>query len=104
EQIRGARMSIWPDDGTPDEAENTTEERMAEPMRLVAQATWATTTPWDGSDEFLAAMDAVGRTPLTADVDRPPVADGSYRQGYRPSGTGLTMGECSSVDADVSAD
>src|SRR5699024_1241485 len=37
EQIRGARMSIWPDDGTPDEAENTTEERMAEPMRLVAR-------------------------------------------------------------------
>ena len=52
EQIRGARMSIWPDDGTPDEAENTTEERMVEPMRLVAQATWArphgmgTTSSW----------------------------------------------------------
>jgi len=104
EQIRGARMSIWPDDGTPDEAENTTEERMAEPMRLVAQATWATTTPWDGYDEFLAAMDAVGRSPLTDDVDRTPVADGSYRLVDSASGTGLTMGEGSSVELDGSGD
>src|SRR5690606_27523836 len=33
DQITGARMSIWPDGGTPQEAENTTEARMFEPLR-----------------------------------------------------------------------
>ncbi|MEN5076004.1 family 20 glycosylhydrolase [Isoptericola cucumis] len=78
EQVRGARMSMWPDAGTPAEAENTTEERMFEPLRLVAQATWSDSRPWPSYAEFRAAMDAVGRPPLWENVTRLPVDDGSY--------------------------
>lgn len=93
DQIRGARMSIWPDGGTPSEAENTTEKRMVEPMRLLAQATWAGTTPWAGYDGFLAAMDAVGSSPLVENADRSPAADGSYRVTDTASGQGLVAAE-----------
>src|SRR5699024_10248037 len=50
--IRGARISAWPDAGTPSEAENTTEERMFTPMNFLAQATWSESTPWESFDEI----------------------------------------------------
>lgn len=104
EQIRGARMSIWPDGGTPQEAENTTEERMVEPLRLVAQATWAASAPWDGYDEFRSAMDSVGRSPLAGTVDRLPVDDGAYRITDPANGQGLIAGEDGSVELGQSGD
>lgn len=104
DQIRGARMSIWPDDGTPQEAENTTEERMAEPMRLVAQATWAGSSPWSGYDEFLAAMVAVGDSPLAENTDRLTVQDGTHRLIDTTSGQGLVMGANGTVELGENGD
>lgn len=97
EQIRGARLSAWPDNGTPQEAENTTEERMAEPMRLVAQATWSDSRPWADYDAFLEAMEAVGGSPLADDVERLPVEDGSYRLHDTAGGKSLVIGEDGNV-------
>ena len=97
EQIRGARLSAWPDDGTPQEAENTTEERMVEPMRLVAQATWSGSRPWADYDAFLEAMEAVGGSPLADDVERLPVEDGSYRLRDTAGGKSLVIGEDGAV-------
>lgn len=104
EQIRGARMSIWPDGGTPAEAENTTEERMREPLRLVSQTTWAGTTPWDGYDAFLGAMDAVGSSPLIQNADRSPVQGGTYRLADAASGKGLVVDEEGGVTLAETAD
>ncbi len=78
EQIRGARMSIWPDAGTPAEAENTTEARMFEPLRFVAQSTWSGTRPWATFDAFRAAMDTIGHTPLWESAERQPLPGGAF--------------------------
>lgn len=104
EQIRGARLSAWPDGGTPQEAENTTEERMAEPMRLVAQATWAGSTPWGDYDAFLEAMKAVGGSPLADDVERLPVENGSYRLRDTDSGRHLVIGQDGAVQLGAEGD
>lgn len=81
DKIRGARMSIWPDGGTPAEAENTTEARMFEPLRFVAQSTWAATRPWETYAEFKTLMDEIGRTPLWENAVRQPVPNGTYAVG-----------------------
>ncbi|MBP1327514.1 hexosaminidase [Leucobacter exalbidus] len=78
EGVIGARMSIWPDGGTPKEAENVTEERMFEPLRFVAQATWTNDRPWAGYDAFKATMNNIGRAPLWGTENRQPVAEGSF--------------------------
>ncbi|MFD4421034.1 family 20 glycosylhydrolase [Agromyces sp. NPDC058484] len=78
EQIRGARLSAWPDGGTPAEAENTTEQRMFEPLRFVAQSTWAGTRPWASFDAFTAAMETIGHTPLWENAERQPLPDGAF--------------------------
>ncbi|GGE91632.1 family 20 glycosylhydrolase [Mycetocola zhadangensis] len=78
DQIRGARMSIWPDGGTPNEAENTTEQRMFEPLRFVAQATWSGSHPWSTFAQFRTAMDTIGHSPLWDDVVRQPLANGTF--------------------------
>ncbi|MCR2812311.1 family 20 glycosylhydrolase [Microbacterium sp. zg.Y1084] len=78
DQILGARMSIWPDGGTPSEAENTTEARMFEPLRFVAQATWSASRPWATFAEFRADMDTIGRAPLWDEVQRQPLPDGTF--------------------------
>ncbi|WP_298038202.1 family 20 glycosylhydrolase [uncultured Microbacterium sp.] len=78
EAILGARMSIWPDGGTPGEAENTTEERMFEPLRFVAQSTWSASRPWDTFDGFRAAMDTIGHAPLWDDGERHPLPEGAF--------------------------
>ncbi len=78
DQIRGARMSIWPDGGTPNEAENTTEARMFEPLRFVAQSTWSASQPWGTFAEFRTAMDTIGHSPLWDDVDRQPIPNGTF--------------------------
>jgi hexosaminidase len=97
EQIRGARLSAWPDNGTPQEAENTTEQRMVEPMRLVAQATWSDSRPWADYDAFLEAMEAVGGSPLADDVERLPVEDGGYLLRDTAGGKRLALGEDGTV-------
>ncbi|MDR2999288.1 MAG: family 20 glycosylhydrolase [Microbacterium sp.] len=78
DKILGARMSIWPDGGTPAEAENTTEKRMLEPLRLVAQTTWTNDRPWKTYADFKKAMDVVGRAPLWENADRQPLPSGAY--------------------------
>lgn len=78
DQITGARMSIWPDGGTPQEAENTTEARMFEPLRFVAQTTWTDARPWATYAEFKTAMDTIGRAPLWENAERQPLAAGAY--------------------------
>lgn len=104
EQILGARMSIWPDGGTPAEAENTTEERMFEPLRLVAQATWAGTTPWEGYDAFRSAMDATGRSPLVENAERHPLEDGTYLLADSADGAALTAGTDGDLGLSVAGD
>jgi hexosaminidase len=78
DQILGARMSIWPDGGTPVEAENTTEKRMFEPLRFVAQATWTDERPWASYADFKKTMDGIGRAPLWENAERQPLPDGAY--------------------------
>lgn len=78
EKILGARMSIWPDGGTPQEAENTTEARMFEPLRLVAQTTWTDERPWANYAAFKSAMDTIGRAPLWEGAARQPLAAGAF--------------------------
>ncbi|WP_313355854.1 family 20 glycosylhydrolase [Microbacterium sp.] len=78
DKILGARLSIWPDGGTPQEAENTTEKRMFEPLRFVAQATWTAKRPWAKYADFKAAMDTIGRAPLFENATRQPLAAGAF--------------------------
>lgn len=78
DKILGARMSIWPDGGTPQEAENTTEKRMFEPLRFVAQATWTSERPWASYADFKTAMDTIGRAPLWENATRQPLAAGGF--------------------------
>ncbi|MGF2949414.1 family 20 glycosylhydrolase [Microbacterium alcoholitolerans] len=78
DQITGARMSIWPDGGTPQEAENTTEQRMFEPLRFVAQSTWTNERPWATYADFKTAMDTIGRAPLWENTVRQPLPAGAY--------------------------
>jgi hexosaminidase len=91
DKILGARMSIWPDGGTPAEAENTTEKRMFEPLRLVAQTTWTNDRPWATYADFTKAMDVVGRAPLWENADRQPLPSGAYR--LQTDGGALAAGE-----------
>lgn len=78
DQVRGARISLWPDGGTPAEAENTTEQRLFEPLRFIAQMTWSTNRPWATYAAFKSAMDEVGRPPLWENAVRQPLPDGAY--------------------------
>ncbi|GMA32787.1 lacto-N-biosidase [Litorihabitans aurantiacus] len=64
ELITGAKFSMWPDDGTPNEAENTVQERMFEAIRFVGQSTWSNSHPWTTYGDFRATMDDIGRPPL----------------------------------------
>lgn len=97
DKIRGARLSMWPDAGTPNEAENTTEDRMFEALRFVAQSTWSASTPWDTYDGFSAAMDEIGRPPLWNNAERLPVDDGSYTIAAADGAGALTPGDGGSV-------
>lgn len=97
DQILGARMSIWPDGGTPNEAENTTETRMFEPLRFVAQSTWSASQPWGTFAEFRTAMDTIGRSPLWDDVDRQPVPDGTFTLAGADGEGSLAAGQAGGV-------
>ncbi|MEJ1089554.1 family 20 glycosylhydrolase [Microbacterium sp. Mu-80] len=91
DQITGARMSIWPDGGTPQEAENTTEQRMFEPLRFVAQSTWTNERPWATYADFKTAMDTIGRAPLWENAERQPLPAGAYT--LQTDGGALAVGE-----------
>lgn len=78
DKVRGARISLWPDGGTPREAENLTEQRVFEPLRFVAQMTWSNTKPWTNYAAFKQVMDTVGRPPLWDQVDRQPLPAGAF--------------------------
>lgn len=95
DQILGARMSIWPDGGTPAEAENTTEKRMFEPLRLVAQTTWTNERPWATYADFKTTMDAIGRAPLWENAERQPLPSGAYT--LRTDGGALAAAEGTGV-------
>lgn len=77
-KVRGARMSLWPDGGTPNEAENQTELRTFEPLRFVSQMTWNHTKPWPNYSAFKTAMDTIGRPTVFTSVNRQPLPSGSY--------------------------
>ncbi|HLR27196.1 MAG TPA: family 20 glycosylhydrolase [Ruania sp.] len=93
--IRGARISAWPDAGTPSEAENTTEERMFTPMNFLAQATWSESTPWESFDGFRSAMNTIGHPPLWNNVERQPLPEGTYE--IASGGHELTAGDSGTV-------
>lgn len=97
DHIRGARISAWPDAGTPQEAENVTEQRMFEPLNLLAQATWSASTPWATYDEFSSAMDEIGRPPLWHNVARQPIAAGGYTFSAADGSGSLAAGEGAQV-------
>ncbi|UNK70814.1 family 20 glycosylhydrolase [Microbacterium sp. H1-D42] len=91
DKILGARMSIWPDGGTPSEAENTTEQRMYEPLRFVAQSTWTDERPWATYADFKTSMDTIGRAPLWENADRQPLPSGAFT--LSTDGGALAAGE-----------
>ncbi|MGC4941013.1 family 20 glycosylhydrolase [Kribbella sp. DT2] len=75
--VTGAKVSLWPDNGSGD-TENEIEAEVRMPLRLVAQSTWSTVKPDPTYAAFTARADAVGRAPGFANVDRTPVAAGTY--------------------------
>ncbi|WP_432942110.1 family 20 glycosylhydrolase [Kribbella sp. CA-253562] len=75
--VTGAKVSLWPDNGSGD-TENEIEAQVRMPLRLVAQATWGVAKPDPTYAAFTARADAVGRAPGFANVDRTPVAGGTY--------------------------
>lgn len=95
DQILGARMSIWPDGGTPQEAENTTEQRMFEPLRFVAQSTWTNERPWATYADFKATMDEIGRAPLWQNAERQPLPAGAFT--LQTDGGALAAGDGAST-------
>ncbi|GAA1551686.1 glycoside hydrolase family 20 zincin-like fold domain-containing protein [Kribbella lupini] len=75
--VTGAKISLWPDNGSGN-TENEIEAEVRMPLRLVAQATWSTVKPDPTYAAFTARADAVGRAPGFDNVDRTPVAAGTY--------------------------
>src|SRR5699024_3972306 len=100
DQIRGARVSAWPDSGTPGEAENTTEERLLEPMRFVAQTTWSGSKPWSDYAGVQAATEQIGRSPLWNNLERLPVPDGAFTISAADGSGALAAGEDGAVVLD----
>ncbi len=82
EGIRGAKVSIWPDDSH-FQTENEVEAEVFDSLRLVSQLTW-TGNHRDATGEdmswttFKARIDAIGRNPLWLDVNRQPLGSGTY--------------------------
>ncbi|MEV6282300.1 family 20 glycosylhydrolase [Kribbella sp. NPDC051770] len=75
--VTGAKITLWPDNGSGN-TENEIEAEVRMPLRLVAQATWSTVKPDPTYAAFSARADAVGRAPGFVNVDRTPVAAGTY--------------------------
>ncbi|GAB2598797.1 family 20 glycosylhydrolase [Kribbella endophytica] len=75
--VTGAKVSLWPDNGSGN-TENEIEAEVRMPLRLVAQATWSKVKPDPTYAAFTARADAVGRAPGFGNVDRTPVAAGTY--------------------------
>ncbi|MGW1342613.1 family 20 glycosylhydrolase [Kribbella sp. NPDC002412] len=75
--ITGAKITLWPDNGSGN-TENEIEAEVRMPLRFVAQATWGTPQPDPDYATFAARADAVGRAPGFDNVNRTPVAAGTY--------------------------
>ena len=75
--ITGAKITLWPDNGAGN-TENEIEAEVRMPLRFIAQATWGTSQPDPDYAAFTARADAVGRAPGFGNVDRTPVARGTY--------------------------
>ncbi|MFI6674019.1 family 20 glycosylhydrolase [Kribbella sp. NPDC050470] len=75
--ITGAKITLWPDNGSGN-TENEIEAEVRMPLRFIAQATWGTPQPDPDYATFATRADAVGRAPGFENVDRTPVAAGTY--------------------------
>ena len=75
--ITGAKITLWPDNGSGN-TENEIEAEVRMPLRFVAQATWGEPKPDADYAAFTARADAVGRAPGFDNVNRVPVAAGTY--------------------------
>lgn len=78
--VTGAKVTMWPDNGS-GATENEVESDMFVPLRLLAQATWGQPRPDADFAAFTDRVDAVGRAPGFDNVDRTPVAPGTYALG-----------------------
>ncbi len=82
EGIRGAKVSIWPDDSH-FQTENEVETEVFDSLRLVSQLTW-TGNHHDAAGQdmswttFKSGIEAIGRSPLWLDVNRQPLDPGTY--------------------------
>ncbi len=80
--IRGAKVSIWPDESH-FQTENEVEAEVLDSLRLVSQLTW-TGSHRDATEQemswaaFKAGIDAIGRNPLWLNVNRRPLEPGDY--------------------------
>ncbi|MEI8408250.1 MULTISPECIES: family 20 glycosylhydrolase [unclassified Kribbella] len=75
--IAGAKITLWPDNGSGN-TENEIEVEVRMPLRFIAQATWGSPQPDPDYATFTARADAVGRAPGFDNVNRTPVAAGTY--------------------------
>jgi hexosaminidase len=75
--ITGAKITLWPDNGSGN-TENEIEAEVRMPLRYIAQTTWGDPKPDATYADFAARADAVGRAPGFDNVNRTPVAAGTY--------------------------
>ncbi len=75
--ITGAKITLWPDNGSGN-TENEIEAEVRMPLRFIAQATWGAPQPDPDYAAFTARADAVGRAPGFDNVNRTPIAAGTY--------------------------
>ncbi len=80
--IRGAKVSIWPDDSH-FQTENEVEAEVFDSLRLVSQLTWTGSHRDPAGHDmswvtFKSGIEAVGRNPLWLNVNRRPLEAGTY--------------------------
>ncbi|WP_089106044.1 family 20 glycosylhydrolase [Streptomyces hyaluromycini] len=75
--ITGAKISLWPDNGS-GETENEVAVELWPALRHIAQATWGDPHPDATYAEFTARGTAVGHAPGLRDLTEVPVPDGTY--------------------------
>lgn len=73
----GIKVSVWPDTSIY-QTENEVEMEVFDAFRLVSQIGWSGSRPWKDGAAFVGFAKDLGRSPLWENVNRQPLADGTY--------------------------